>query len=67
MSAWDSTHKLCGNCFKVKSLSEFYRKGKTWQNECKPCRTEICYIYKYGHDDARIEKYLEKREALDKC
>ena len=30
--------KMCGKCKQEKPLSEFYRRGKSWQARCKVCQ-----------------------------
>jgi hypothetical protein len=39
--------KKCSNCFKIKPVTEFYRKLDRWQSRCKACNAEVVYGYNY--------------------
>lgn len=66
MKHWVEVVKKCGNCFKTKPLDEFYiikssNKKDGRQNECKRCRTEICYVYNNFDKPKRLDLYFAKR------
>ena len=64
---WDIYHKVCGNCFQTKPVSEFYRKRASrdgLQNECKSCRTEICYAWVNRNNPKKLEKYFNERANI---
>jgi hypothetical protein len=37
--------KKCSNCFKVKPVTEFYRKLNDYQSRCKACNSEVVCAY----------------------
>lgn len=53
------TKKKCGNCFKVKSITDFYvsrAKGEA-QHRCKACNAEVCRSY-----EERIRRSARERK-----
>lgn len=62
---WDIYHKVCGNCRETKPLTEFYLKRASsdgHQNECKACRTEICYAWANRNRPEKLERYFNERD-----
>ena len=49
----DETRKQCLQCKEIKPLTEFPRKGPTWQPRCRICDAIFCY-----------ERYQKQTEEL---
>jgi len=69
--------KKCSNCFKVKPVTEFYRKVYRWQARCKACNAEVCRAYRHRRQkrlrdikemewlDARLDAQCEYGDMID--
>lgn len=63
--------KKCGNCFKVKPISEFYKnrsKPDVVQWRCKACNAEVCRAYeerKRERDRLNRSKLRRGERCLD--
>jgi len=62
------SEKKCGNCFKIKPISEFYvkryRDRVGTQSRCKSCNKEVCYVWRNKARPWKIERYLDTGEAV---
>lgn len=56
--------KKCSNCFKVKSLTDFYRKLDKHQARCKSCNNEVVGAWRDKDRFARSKKYLTRPQAF---
>ena len=54
-------NKICTDCGEEKDINCFYKKGKYYKRQCKPCQEERCKIYNNSEKGrATIMKYMNK-------
>lgn len=44
--------KKCSNCFKYKTVDQFYRRLNNYQSRCKDCNAEVCLGYQQRRKEA---------------
>lgn len=55
------SEKKCSNCFQVKPISEFHRKGNGYQSRCKdPCNNEVARAWRKKAQERKIKEGWDK-------